>query len=157
MFEFPVTLEDELPPRLDERVDAMRTVVEANAANGAPTTLLIHPNVLDYKLEAQQRLVTTLPAGVVAMGLEPFAEFWRARDEVHIDAVDYDWLAQTLTVKLTTKSAISGLTLRVGSAVDAVLTPSAARYAKQPDGAGLVTLPAIAAGAQVTAVMHFVR
>lgn len=157
MFELPVTLEDELPPRLDERVDAMRAVVEANAANGAPTTLLIHPNVLDYKLEAQQKLMMTLPAGVVAMGLEPYAEFWRARDEIHIDAVDYDWSVQTLTVKLTTKSPISGLTLRVGSSVDSVLAPSDAKFSKQADGSGFVTVPQIAASTQATVVMHFVR
>ncbi len=157
MFEIPVTLEDELPPRLDERVDAMRAVVEANAQNGAPTTLLIHPNVLDYKLEAQQHLLKTLPNGVIAMGLEPYAAFWRARDEVHIDAVDYDWDVQTVTVKLTTKSPISGLTLRVGRTVDSVLAPTAATFARQPDGAGFVTLPTLAGATQTTVVMHFVR
>jgi len=157
MFELPVTLEDELPPRLDERVDAMRAIVEANAENGAPTTILVHPNVLDYKLEAQQHLVTTLPAGVVAMGLEPYAEFWRARDEVHFDAIDYDWVAQTLTVKLTTRSAVSGLTLLVGKTVDAVLSPTDARYVRRPDGSAFIALPPIAAATQATAIMHFVR
>lgn len=157
MFEFPVTLEDELPPRIDERVDAMRAVLAANANNGAPTTLLIHPNVVDYKLEAQQKLLVSMPAGVVAMGLEPYAEFWRARDEVRIDGVDYDWLAQTLTVKLNVKLSIAGLTLRVGKSVDSVISPAGARFARQPDGSGFVTLPNIQGGTQLTAVMHFTR
>lgn len=156
MFEFPVTLEDELPPRIDERVDAMLAVIEANANNGAPTTLLVHPNVLDYKLEAQQKLLTKLPSGVVAMGLEPFAEFWRARESVHVDAVDYDWSAEHLTVKLTPGLKIVGLTLRVGPEVDSVLSPTGARLVKRPDGSGFVALPPLPATTQATVVMHFV-
>lgn len=157
MFEFPVTLEDELPPRLDLRVTQMRDVVAANANNGAPTTILIHPNVTDYKLEAQQHLVATLPAGVVAMGLEPFGEFWRARDAVRIDAVDYDWMAEKVTVKLTPGLPITGLTLRVGSEIDAVEAPPAARYVRSAEGSGLVTLPPLPAGTQSSVVMHFKR
>jgi len=155
MFEFPVTLEDELPPRIDERVDAMVAVIEANANNGAPTTLLIHPNVLDYKLEAQQKLLTSLPAGVTAMGLEPFAEFWRARDETHIDAVDYDWAAEQVIVKLTPKWAVTGLTLRVGAEVDSVLYPAGARLVGRPDGSAFVALPPLKANEQTTVLMHF--
>lgn len=156
MFEFPVTLEDELPPRIDERVDAMLAVIEANAANGAPTSLLIHPNVLDYKLEAQQKVLTRLPPGVSAMGLEPYAQFWRARDGVHLDAIDYDWSAARLTIKLTPTLAIAGLTLRVGPEVDALQAPSDARFVKRADGSAFVVLPALAANVQATVDLHFI-
>jgi peptidoglycan/xylan/chitin deacetylase (PgdA/CDA1 family) len=146
VFEFPVTLEDQLQPRLDQRVpDALR-VIGFNADNGAPTTLLIHPNVLDYKENAERAILDGLPQGVRAMSVDEYGEFWRARDAVRLTNINYDDQKKTLTIAVSAPDAIDGLTLRVDRSVVSVLDPAGATLV-QGKGENLVTLPRLSAGA----------
>jgi hypothetical protein len=56
-------------------------VVARNAANNAPTTLLIHPN-RQFKLAAEQDLVAQLPQDILVGSLEAYGDYWLARDSV---------------------------------------------------------------------------
>ncbi|HEV3192225.1 MAG TPA: hypothetical protein VGY54_17050, partial [Polyangiaceae bacterium] len=166
VFEFPVTIEDQLPPRIDQRIPDALAIVSANADNGAPTTLLIHPNVLDYKENAEKAILDGLPPGVLAMSIDEYAAFWRARDGVRITSINYDDEKKTLTVAISASDAIDGLTLRVASFVHSVISPPAATLTPAPtppvqDGGGvvpggnLVVLPPIAAKASVVLVLGY--
>lgn len=155
VIELPVTLEDELPPRLDLRVDHALDIITQNARNGAPTSLLIHPNVTDYKLAAEEQILASLPEGVEAMGIDDFVGFWRAREAVSFTLIDYDTLKSTLTISLHAPEAIDGLTLRVRDMVKSVAAPKGAKLRPAKDGARLVILPALAAGESVDVVLQY--
>ncbi len=155
VFEFPVTLEDQLAPRLDQRVAAALAVVAANADNGAPTTLLVHPNVLDYKENALKAIVQGLPAGVKAMGVEAFGAFWRARDAATLSFINYDDSTKTLTLTLTTPLAAEGLTIRVSPQVSSVKSPAGVTLVTGTSG-NFVVLPPLAAGATLTITLGYI-
>jgi hypothetical protein len=152
VYEFPIEVEDELAPRFDMRADATLAIVAANANNGAPTNILIHPNVTDYKLAAEVDVLSRLPPGVGAMGLDPFAEFWRGRDHVEVTAIDFDDVAHQLTVTLIAHEAVTGLTLRVSSVVDGAMPP--ATFIAQANGA-FVALPPLAQDEEMAVVMTY--
>jgi hypothetical protein len=82
IYEFPVTIDDSEDPPLAQRVDNALEVIRANAENGAPNVVLIHPTESQGKLLAEEALLRRLPPGVKAMDLESFARFWRARDRL---------------------------------------------------------------------------
>ncbi|MDC3962134.1 hypothetical protein [Polyangium jinanense] len=155
VFELPVTLEDELPPRLDLRVEQALGVITQNARNGAPTSLLIHPNVTDYKLAAEEMILAKLPEGVAAMSVDAFARFWRARDAVTFTLIDYNVLEGTLTISLRPEEAIEGLTLRVDEVLTSVSEPAGAVLSPPKDGGRLLVLPALEAGQGVDVVLHY--
>ena len=154
VFEFPVTIEDQLPPRIDQRVSDALAIIGANADNGAPTTLLIHPNVLDYKENAEREIIDGLPRGVRVMSVDEYAAFWRARDGVRITNIGYDDDTKTLTVAIRAQEETEGLTLRVGPSVTSVMAPASATMV---DGGAdhLVILPPIDAGQVLTITLAY--
>jgi hypothetical protein len=154
VFEFPVTLEDQLPPRLDQRVSDALNVIAANADNGAPSTLLIHPNVLDYKQNAEHEILDGLPQGVRAMSVDEYAAFWRARDAARIENINYDDQKKTLTIVVSTPEAVDGLTVRVDRSVISVIAPAEATLVPG-DGANLVVLPPQSAGGMTSVTLGY--
>jgi hypothetical protein len=107
IYEFPVTIDDSEDPPLIQRVDKALEVIRANAENGAPNVVLIHPTEARVKLQAEEALLRGLPPGVMATDMESFARFWRARDRLH-------WTVRTTTdlgnmeLDVTTDEAIEG-------------------------------------------------
>jgi hypothetical protein len=154
VFEFPVTLEDQQPPRIDQRVSDALSIISANADNGAPSTLLIHPNVLDYKENAEREILDGLPSGVTATSVDAFASFWRARDAARIRSIDYDDQTKVLTIEILAPEAVDGLTVRVDASVVSVVTPPDARLVPS-SGENLVVLPPLAAGATLTLTLGY--
>jgi hypothetical protein len=110
IYEFPVTIDDSEDPPLAQRVEKALEVVRANAENGAPTVVLIHTTESRGKLLAEEALLRGLPPGVMAMDLESFARFWRARDRLQ-------WTIQTprdqskMELEVISDERIEGLTL----------------------------------------------
>jgi hypothetical protein len=154
IFEFPVTIEDQLAPKLDQRIDQALAIVGANADNGAPSTFLLHPNILDFKRNAQQALLAGLPEGVVATSLSSFASFWAARATARIRSVEYLDAQGLLVIELTVDEAVKGLTLRVDPIVNTVLAPTGAQLiARGTDD--FVVLPELAAGELVTIELSY--
>ena len=56
-------------------------VLKRNAANYAPTVLLIHPT-RTYKLLAEQMMIDSLPSGIAVYDLETYGDYWAARHTV---------------------------------------------------------------------------
>ncbi len=151
LYEFPVTIEDEEKPSMEQRVDQILEVVRANAENGAVTVILIHPNEAIKKLAAEDNLLSHLPAGVGAADLIGFAHFWRARSRSH-------W---TITPGSTTASV--RLDVLSGEPVDG-LTFQFARQISSVDGGARVleggkqiVLSALPAGKASSFVIRFAQ
>lgn len=85
VFEFPVTIEDEKPPRLGTRLDAANEVVERIASQGGLAVILIHPDVTDHKLEFERRLIAHWRNRAWIGTLAEYGAWWRARSDVDVD------------------------------------------------------------------------
>lgn len=79
IYEFPVTIEDEQPPPLGQRLDRALRLINLNAANGAITVVLIHPTDL-AKMRAEQQLLELLPADIAVSDMLSYARFWSGRE-----------------------------------------------------------------------------
>jgi hypothetical protein len=116
IYEFPITIDDSEDPPLAQRVEEALEVIRANAENGAPSVILIHPTDSQEKLRAEEALLRRLPAGVTAMDMESFARFWRARDRLQ-------WSVRTtknqgqMDLQVDSDEAIEGLTFEFQSEI----------------------------------------
>ncbi|HRI81687.1 MAG TPA: polysaccharide deacetylase family protein [Opitutaceae bacterium] len=87
IYEFPVTIEDELPPPLPQRLGRALHVAERIARYGGLFVVLIHTDSTGEKLEFQRRLTAELQAKDAWFGrLQDFAAWWVGRDQVELDA-----------------------------------------------------------------------
>lgn len=90
VFEFPVTIEDELPPRMGDRLDAGNALIEKIARNGGVAVILTHPNITDHKLRFVEG-VADYWRGRAWMGtLAQFGAWWSRRDALDTDVVARD-------------------------------------------------------------------
>ncbi|GGE34741.1 hypothetical protein GCM10011367_06400 [Marinicauda pacifica] len=100
VWEFPVTIEDEKPPRLGDRFDAAVDVIDDVTGHGGVATVLIHPDITGHKLEFEERLMDHY-AGRLWMGsLRQFGRWWSARSLAEVD-FDGDAVAVTAPETLT--------------------------------------------------------
>lgn len=106
VFEFPITLEDELDPPMGGRLDQGLALIDRIAQDRGMVVILTHPNITDHKL-AYTRGVLDHWKGRAWMGsLAQFGTWWSARD-----ALDADLVQRNGRWELTAKSAtgIDGL------------------------------------------------
>jgi hypothetical protein len=149
IYEFPVTIDDSEDPPLAQRIEEALDVIRANAENGAPSVILIHPTDSQGKLRAEEALLQRLPVGVAAMDMESFARFWRARDRLQ-------WTVRTskeqseMELDVDSDEAMEGLTFEfqreIADLKGAVtLLPDRRR----------ILLPALKAGGQIHIGIYF--
>ncbi|MGA2428014.1 MAG: polysaccharide deacetylase family protein [Candidatus Acidiferrum sp.] len=119
ILEFPLTFEDEEPPRLDLRVTSMLDVIRANSENEAISVILIHTNEAHYKLEAEEDLINQLPPGVTATDAVSFARFWRAREHLRWTVAPAEQ-GSTIRLTVTTEEPVEGLTFEFQQGVKSV-------------------------------------
>lgn len=110
IFEFPVSIEDEAPPRMDARLADALDVARRVGRYGGEMVVLIHPNVTDYKLKFEQGFVTALKPTAWFGTVSTYGRWWAARDGVTCD-VTAD--GGTVTLKITSPQAIDGLPITV--------------------------------------------
>jgi len=82
IYEIPMTISDAgmTADNYSDKVSNWLEVINANANNGAPTTLLIHPN-RDYKLSAEELLINQLPLDIIILDMDSFGDYWRKRED----------------------------------------------------------------------------
>lgn len=110
IYEFPIAIEDEHPPRLGERLDAALAVADRVARYGGPFIVLIHTDVTGHKLEFERRLITALRDRAWFGTLGDFGGWWVARDRVGVDVAE---AGDRVVVTLRAPEAVDGLTLSV--------------------------------------------
>lgn len=85
VFEFPITIEDELPPRMGERVEHAIELAHKIKRYGGIYVVLIHPNIIGHKFDFQKRLVTAVKPFSWFGSLNEFGDWWSARNKVSVD------------------------------------------------------------------------
>lgn len=82
IFEFPITIEDELDQRLGDRLPQALALAGHLERYGGLCVVLIHPNELGHKLEFQKRFVAALRDRAWFGSLRQFGDWWVARDGI---------------------------------------------------------------------------
>mgnify|MGYP003611776285 FL=1 len=117
MIEIPVIFDDSqgllTPKNMKELVAKWVDVIEANAGNGAISTLLIHPSETGHKLEAEERLLSQLSGKDIWIGnISQYGDFWQARNACRYET---NLSGSVLTVKIISGKADERLCFIVGS------------------------------------------
>ncbi len=110
VFEFPVTVEDEELPKLGDRVPEAIDLARQIGRYGGDVVVLIHPNVLDHKLEFEKRFVEAVKPFAWFGSLSQFGQWWAARNEV---AVDVSKAGEERILTIQVPSPMVGLTIEV--------------------------------------------
>lgn len=98
VYELPVTISDVFrdtaisQENYVEKVAVWLNVLRKTNDNEAPSVLLIHPN-RDYKLAAQELLLSQLPEGVYIEEMNAYGDFWKARETFDIKTIITDNIA----------------------------------------------------------------
>ncbi|QAU34479.1 polysaccharide deacetylase family protein [Janthinobacterium sp. 17J80-10] len=88
VFEFPITIEDELARPMTARLPATIAILDKLRNYGGMCVVLIHPDVFDDKLAFLEALVPKAKAmGAWTGTLAEFGHWWAARDTVNVDVV----------------------------------------------------------------------
>ncbi|MDE2041756.1 MAG: polysaccharide deacetylase family protein [Alphaproteobacteria bacterium] len=88
VYEFPVTIEDEEVPKLDDRYAMEMDVLEHIARQHGLAVILIHPNIIGQKFDFEKRVIAAWKAGAWMTNLDTYGRWWRARDRAEIDVSD---------------------------------------------------------------------
>jgi len=85
LFDFPVTIEDEVAPPLTQRLDAALAIARRLEAYGGTFVVLLHPNVVSPKLDFEKALVDSLRPAAWFGTVRDFGDFWAARARTAVD------------------------------------------------------------------------
>jgi peptidoglycan/xylan/chitin deacetylase (PgdA/CDA1 family) len=110
IFEFPITIEDELPPRMGERLPEAIAVAERLARYGGTMVTLSHPDILGHKFEFAEGFIQAVKPYAWFGTLSEFGDWWTARDAVGVDIIG---AGKTAVLQLSCPVSIKGLTVKV--------------------------------------------
>jgi hypothetical protein len=82
IMEYPLSISDNKldSTNVQETVESWRAVLAANAANGMPTVLLVHPSPRPGRFEALQQFISSVNDGTYWItDLRSFADFWEGQ------------------------------------------------------------------------------
>lgn len=85
IYEFPITIEDELDPPMDARLDKAIALGQRIARYGGCMVVLIHPNVTGPKLAFEKGLVEAFRQKAWFGSIGEFGRWWAARDRTEVD------------------------------------------------------------------------
>jgi hypothetical protein len=109
-FEFPITVEDESPPKLGERLPQAVALAQKIGRYGGCFVVLIHPNILDHKLKFEQEFVSANRDVAWFGTLSRFGSWWSTRNETEVD-VRLEGKKKVVSLEMPTR--IEGLTLKI--------------------------------------------
>ena len=87
VFEYPVTIEDELNPPMGARLDEGLALIEQIARDRGMVVILTHPNVTDHKLAFTRGVLEQWRDRAWIGSLAEFGAWWSARDALEADLV----------------------------------------------------------------------
>ncbi|MCK5822191.1 MAG: polysaccharide deacetylase family protein [Bacteroidales bacterium] len=89
VFEIPVTIEDELPPKMDKRVDDAIILTEKISRYGGVVNILIHTNILGHKYRFQEQYTDHYKDEAWFGTISQYGDWWQARTAIQIDIQKY--------------------------------------------------------------------
>ncbi len=108
IFEFPVTVEDEIPPRMGDRVDDAVALARRIARYGGSFVILTHPNELGHKYAFHETFHAAVKDWAWFGSLSDYGAWWAARDAVEVDSVCTE-SGLRCTIRLRAPQPIAGL------------------------------------------------
>lgn len=111
IYEFPITIEDELQRPMTSRVGGAVTILDTLAKYGGACVVLIHPDVFDDKMAFLKAFVADAKKRNAWFGtLGGFGKWWSARDKV---SMDVHRSGSRIELEMQFAEAISGLSIQV--------------------------------------------
>jgi hypothetical protein len=110
VYEFPLTVEDEMPPKMLQRLPEALDLARKISHYGGSFVILIHPDVLAEKLEFERHFIPAVKEFSWFGSLQDFGGWWSARDQIGVDVTAS---GDERIVLLTVPERISGLALQV--------------------------------------------
>lgn len=97
VYEFPVTIEDELPPLMGDRIDAGNALIEQIARDRGVVVILTHPNITGHKLRFTEAVADRWRGRAWMGSVTDFGAWWAARDALQTDMVSVGgrWVLRT--------------------------------------------------------------
>lgn len=117
VFEFPITIEDELPPKMYDRLDEAKEVARDIARIGGLYMVLIHTDAVDARLDFQKEIIEEVKPYAWMGSLNQFGDWWTARDKVSVDLKTLD---KEIEISLTAPAPITGLTLEMANCLNVI-------------------------------------
>lgn len=111
VFEFPITIEDEHPPEMDQRLDASVEIAKTLASYGATCIVLIHPDVLDHKFRFLEVFIPAVESFSWFGTQKEFGQWWAARDALQVDVFPEE--SGVSQIQLQAPEPIAGLSLLI--------------------------------------------
>jgi peptidoglycan/xylan/chitin deacetylase (PgdA/CDA1 family) len=108
IFEIPVTVEDEMPPRLGDRVEDAVALARRIARYGGSFVVLTHPNELGHKYAFHEAFYAAVKDWAWFGSLSDYGAWWAARDAVELDTVCTE-SGLRCTIRLRAPQRIAGL------------------------------------------------
>lgn len=90
VWEFPVTIEDEQPPLMGERIHAADRLIGQIARDRGLVVILTHPNVTDHKLRFMEVIADRWKDRAWIGSVSDFGAWWAARDALELDVAEAD-------------------------------------------------------------------
>jgi hypothetical protein len=110
LYEFPVTIEDEELPPLNERIAQSVDLARTISRYGGCCVVLIHPNVIGQKLQFEKAFVAAVRDYSWFGSVSDFGMWWAVRSALEVDAAED---GQLVVLTVTSPSKIDGISLTV--------------------------------------------
>lgn len=110
VFEFPIAVEDEIPPIMDQRDDDAVMLARQIASYGGSFVILIHPNETMHKYRFLETVIPQLQPFTWFGTLAQLGGWWSARDQLEVD-VSREGAAPV--IHLTSTAPIVGISLQL--------------------------------------------
>jgi peptidoglycan/xylan/chitin deacetylase (PgdA/CDA1 family) len=110
IFEFPIAVEDEIAPVMDQRDNDAVLLARQIARYGGSFVILVHPNEIEHKYRFLESVIPQLQPFTWFGTLAQLGGWWSARDQLEIDVSREG--AET-AIDLTATAPIDGLSLQL--------------------------------------------
>ncbi len=147
---YPIVLEDERGEAFATRIDKGAGLIAANAENGAPSVILVHPNPNETKRTAWGNLLRALPVTSWRGTLASFGTFWNQRLQGQLTTSPSTVCTGGRHIELRSPRAEWPLQRQALDVADATLVELRVGAERRPVVAGKVALPSIAGGATLS-------
>ena len=136
VYEIPVTIEDELPPEMDQRLDDAIDLTHKIASYGGVVNILIHPNILGHKFRFEEMYIDHFRNNAWFGTMNEFGQWWKTRSAISLDAEN---LGQYVKLTLTPTRQIEGLMLQMPESMQFISATPLIQNVRRVEGGYLLS------------------
>lgn len=90
VYEFPITIEDDEPPEMDQRFDEAVILTDKISRYGGVINILIHPNIMGHKYRFLEMYIEEFKDKAWFGTVSQYGDWWKARTKLEVDAESHD-------------------------------------------------------------------